>query len=276
MKFTSVLILALTLTISANAKVLQEGWYQVLLGNQHIGYVVQRYVFDENKKEFKVVSFTKTNALGGDLTSSLTANCDSGFAPLSYQSTTQTGKTPKLIDAVFKKDSMTAKITENGQTKTVQDKIKKGTFLSNFLIYMILNNKAGLKTGNSFDYNAIAEEDAETVKGHADVNEMEKVNGKDAYKILNDFKGVKYVNHVTHIGEVIDTKQPTSGIQMIAATKEQATKGFPSSEKLLKTLFGTLPKDNALAVATTKNEIGEVTPKEAPTKKLPVKTNENP
>jgi hypothetical protein len=160
------------------------------------------------------------------------------------------GKKPKLIDAVFKNGAMTAKVTEDGQTKTIQDKIDKGTFLSSFLVYMILNNKAGLKTGNNFEYNAVAEEDAKVYKGFADVNATEKSNGHDTFKILVKYKDVQSVNHVTPIGEMYDVKQPASSLQLIASKKEEATKGFANSDKLLKNLFGSIPKDSPLTVAS--------------------------
>jgi len=262
MKLTAVFIFISIFTIQTQAKTLQEGWFQLLSGQQHVGYIVQRYSFDDSKKQFKYVAYTKTNALGGNINESVTEVCDTGFAPVSYQYTSQVDKNAKLIDAVFKGDSMTAKITEGDQKNTIQEKIKKGTFLSNFLIYMILNNKAGLKTGNSFEYNAIAEEDAKVSKGFADVKEIETVNGHETFKILNNFKDIKSINHVSPIGEILDIKQPANGLQLIAAKKEDATKGFPSSDKLVKTLFGDIPKDSPLA--TPKAETKMPTKKSKP------------
>lgn len=245
MKFTSVLILITFLSAQfANAKVLQEGWYQILSGQQHVGYLVQRYDFDESKKQFKFTSFMKTNALGGDVTESVSALSSDGFDPISYQYTTQVGKTAKLIDASFKKGSMTAKITEGAETKTIQDTLKKGTFLSYFLVYMILQNKSGLKSGASFEYNAIAEEDAKVSKGYADVKEMENVNGHETFKVFNRFKDIKSISNITPIGEVVQVRQPVTGLQLVAASKDTATKGFPSSDKSLKSLFGTIPADS--------------------------------
>ncbi len=243
--FASILVFS----VSSSAKVLQEGWFKLLLGTQHAGYAVQKYSFDDAKKEFHVTTFTKTNALGGNFTESLTAKSTSGFDPISYQYTMTVGKKTKLIDAAFKNGSMTAKITEDGQTKTIEDKLAKGTFLSSFLVYMILNNKTGMKVGNSFEYNAIAEEDAKSYKGFADVSGTETVNGHETFKVLVKYKDTQYINHVTPIGEMYDVKQPASAVQLVAATKEEATRGFTSSDKLIKNLFGGLPQNSSLAIA---------------------------
>lgn len=248
MKFALVLIFSI-LTFQAKASVLQEGWYQILSGQQHVGYIVQRYDFDEAKKQFKFTSFMKTNALGGDITESVMAVSSDTFAPISYQYTTQAGKSVKLIDASFKNGSMTAKITENGETKTVQDAIKKEVFLSYFLVYKLLQHKTGIKSGVSLQFDAIAEEDAKVFKGFVDVKEMETVNGHEAFKVLNKFKDVKTISHITPIGEILQMKQPFTGLQSIAATKADATKGFPSSDKLIKTLFGNVPPDSHITKA---------------------------
>lgn len=252
MKLISALVIVSFLSINlAHAKTLQEGWFQILSGQQHVGYLVQRYSFDEAKKQFKFTSFMKTNALGGDVTESVNATSSDGFDPISYQYTTQAGKSIKLIDASFKAGAMTAKITENNEIKTIQDKLKKGTFLSYFLVYMILQNKSGLKSGVSFQYDAIAEEDAKAYTGFADVKEMEKVNGQEAFKVLNRFKDIKSISYITPIGEVIQVKQPVTGLQLIASTKADATKGFPSSDKSIKALFGTVPQDSHISQTKT-------------------------
>ncbi len=245
MKFIAALVL--TSFINCNllhAKTLQEGWYQILSGQQHVGYLVQRYEFDEKKKNFKFTSFMKTNALGGDVTESVTATASDGFEPISYQYTTLVGKSNKFIDASFKSGSMTAKITESGETKTIQEKLKKGTFLSYFLVYMILQNKSGLKSNVSFEYNAIAEEDAKSSKGFVDIKEMETVDGHETFKVFNRFKDIKSISNISPIGEVVRVRQPVSGLQLIAAPQAMATKGFPSSDKSLKSLFTTIPKDS--------------------------------
>jgi hypothetical protein len=264
MKFVSLLVIASFLNLQVlHAKVLQEGWYQILSGQQHVGYLVQRYDFDESKKQFKFTSFMKTNPLGGDVMESVAATSSDGFDPVSYQYTTQVGKSIKFIDANFKAGSMTAKINEGSEVKTVTDKVKKGTFLSYFLVYMILQNKAGLKSGTSFEYNAIAEEDAKAYTGYADVKEMETINGHESFKVLNRFKDVKSISNITPIGEVLQVRQPVTGLQLIAASKDDATKGFTLADKTLKSLFGTVPADSNFS-----KPVAAAAPAPAPTKEF--------
>lgn len=264
MKFISALFFVSFLSLSSlQAKVLQEGWYQILSGQQHVGYIVQRYDFDEAKKQFKYTSFMKTNALGGDVTESVSATASDSLAPVSYQYTTQVGKTAKLIDASFKKNTMTAKVTEGAETKTIQDTFKDDkVFLSYFLVYKLLGHKSGLKKGLSLQYDAIAEEDAKAYKGYVDVTDLEEVNGHQTFKVLNRFKEVKSISSITPIGEVLQVRQPVTGLQLIATTKETATKGFPSSDKSLKALFGTIPQDAHFAKAKAEAPKAEAAPAE--------------
>lgn len=259
MKLFSLLFITILLSSTVHAKTLQEGWFQILSGQQHVGYLVQRYDFDESKKQFKFVSFMKTNALGGDITESVSAAASDTFAPVSYQYTTLVGKSNKFIDASFKGDSMTAKVTEGGETKTIQEKLKsKEVFLSYFLVYKVLQHKTGLKSGLSLEYDAIAEEDAKAFKGYIDVKEMESINGKEAFKVLNRFKDIKSISHITPIGEIIQVKQPVTGLQLVAATREQATKGFPPADKSIKAIFGSVPADSH--IAKTQSAVPEKTP----------------
>src|SRR5690606_41368207 len=63
------------------------------------------------------------------------------------------------------------------------------------------------------------------------VTEMEDVNGHQSFKVLTRFKDIKSISNITPIGEVIQVRQPVTGIQLKAATQEVATKGFPSAAK---------------------------------------------
>lgn len=261
-----ILFLIFMINLRAHSAVLQEGWFQVLLGTQHVGYQVYRYEFDEKKKQFKFTSFTKTNALGGDLTDSLQAVSTQGFEPISYQYTSQVGKESKLIDAAFKNGQMTARIVEKGQTRTETLKIKKETFLSYFLVYLMLNNKSGIKKGLSFKYDAIAEEDAKVYTGFADIKDLEKINGHEVFRVTNKFKNVQAISFITPDGRMMEVRQPTIGSQLKIATQAEATKGFPSAEKSLKTLFKTIPEDSPLTkvkldVKPTQNDTPTVEPK---------------
>jgi len=238
----------------ASAEVLFEGYSKVLLDGVHVGYTVQRYEFDPKKKEFSTSYFLKTNQLAGNITESLTARAAADFKPISFQFTELVGDKPRTIDAQFSGDIMTAKITHNGQTQTIQKKIPKGTFLSSFLAYVMLQGKEGIKTGAKYTYNAVAEEDAGVYSGEAFVRGEETINGISAFKILNTFKGVQFVSYSTFKGEVIATRSPVQKISTeLVATIQEATAGLPVNSKALSQLFGSVPKgaDNPISRRTS-------------------------
>ena len=113
------LIFVLLTLKPASAAILFEGWSKVLISGKHVGYVIQRYDFDEKKKEFRSTHFLKTNADSGGLTESLAARADASFKPIAYQYTSVVSGKPTLIDATFKGDKMTAVVTEGKEKKTL-------------------------------------------------------------------------------------------------------------------------------------------------------------
>lgn len=247
---TFLFICSLTIAPKANAAILQDGWYKIVSGGQHVGFIVLRYEFDESKKQFTSTSYTQTNALAGGLKESLISVAAQDLAPISYQYTSQIGQIAKTIDAAFAKGVMTAKVTEAGKNESIQNKLNKGTFLSQFLVYLILQNPKGMKVGNKYVYSAIAEEDGKVHDGEAYISAMETVNGIETYKILNNFKGAKYISYVTPKGIVLLTKDPVQSLSTeLVANPEVATKGFDFNRKTLTLLFKTLPTGATVAKA---------------------------
>ncbi|MCC6276842.1 MAG: hypothetical protein IT289_02875 [Oligoflexia bacterium] len=239
------LILSL-FSYTASGKVLFEGWFDVYLGAKKVGYSVQRYEFGDGK--FKAVTYLKTNAEGGNITESLKAFSAPDLKPISYSYTSKAGDAVKLVDATFKGESMTLKINDGKAEKKEAKKIKKGTFLSTFLLYLMMSQENGLSVGKNYAYYAIAEEDGTTQNGKALVSGKEKVKGKEALKVLNEFKGDRFFSFVTPTGEFLLTRNPTNNIEMRRAdSQEAATKDFTVDKSSLKLLFGTLPGDQATA-----------------------------
>lgn len=239
-------ILALAVLIFpglVQANVLFEGWFEVYIGAKKVGFLVERYEFTDNK--FKAVSYLKTNKEGNDITESLKAYSGPDLKPISYAYTYKGGEEVKVIDATFKGEVMNLKIND-GKKETKQTKmIKKGTFLSTFLLYLILQQKTGgLKTGADYSYNAIAEEDGTAYTGSSLVSTLDKVKGRDAYKILNQFKGEKFFTWVTPKGEILLTRSPEKNIELrFADNQAQATKDMIVNLQDLKLLFGKIPGD---------------------------------
>lgn len=246
---------------------LQEGWYKIIAGGQHTGFMALRIELEKSTNRFISTSYIQTNALGGNLKESLVAISDSKLSPISYQYTSQVGSETRMIDAAFSsqpgptpKDkkkkpvpvqTLTAKVKRGDQTETLQTKLEPGTFLSQFLVYVMLQSPKGLKQGNNFVYNSVLEENGEVRTGEAYVSGIEKYRGLDTFKIMvtqkdpsaDRSKDQKFINYVTPQGLILMTKAPAAALSVeMVATQEEATKGFDVNQKTLAMLFKTLPK----------------------------------
>jgi hypothetical protein len=243
-------MVAITAVKPAAAAILFEGWSKVLISGKHVGYVVQRYDFDEKKKEFRSTHFLKTNAESGGLTESLAARADSSFKPIAYQYTNVVSGKPTLIDATFKGDKMTAVVTEGKEKKTLKNTLPKGTFLSAFLGYVMLQGKEGLKKGVKYEYQGILEESALVSKGEAYIAEEETVSGIPVFRILNTINGSKFISLATHKAEILGTVSPSAGVQtVLVPTMEEAVAGLTVNSQALIQLFGSMPKGKENEIA---------------------------
>lgn len=236
----------------ANAEVLFEGYSKILMSGQHVGFVVQRYEFDAKKKEFKSAYYLRTTKEAGDITESLTARANAKLSPISFEFTNLTGTTGKMIDGKFKGEQMTLTIKEQGKSKTVKKKIPKDAFLSNFLAYLMLQGKQGIKSGVKYSYRAIAEEEGEVFAGEAAIVSEEVIKGQPSFKVLNNFKNAQFVSYVTHKGEILSTNMPTQQIstELVATQKEAiGAPGITFNSTVIALLFGDVPKGTMNAVA---------------------------
>ncbi len=227
---------------SVRAEVLFEGYSKILSGGVHIGYAIARYEFDNKKKQFVATTFLKTNEFGGNLTESLKAVSTEDLKPLSYQYTTLVGNQVKVIDAKFEKGKILASVKDGQKNEKIGKEMPKGSFLSSFLAYVMLRSPQGLKADTKYEFQAIAEEDAAVYNGIAFVKNQEDYNGIKALRILNEFKGTKFISMVTERGEILSTKSPVQGIATeLVAKPSDATATFPVPATTLKALFGNIP-----------------------------------
>lgn len=246
-------ILILLASLSARADILFEGYSKILSGEDQIGYVISRYEFDAKKKTFVSTYFLKTGKGPSEITESLKAIADSELAPISYEYTSLAGKETKTIDAKFKNGNLSAVVTTNGKIQRLEKKIPKGTFLSTFLVYLMLKSKDGLKSETNYEYQAIAEEDGGIYKGQALVGKEEVFNGFKVFKILNTFKDSKFLSYVNERGEVLGTNALGQAITTeLTAVPGDATANQSYSANLLKTLFGGVPAGTANVAARAK------------------------
>jgi len=235
---------------ASRADLLFEGYSTVLLEGVHVGYIVQRFEFDNKKQEFITAYYLKTNQIGGNITESLKARSSASLKPISYQFTELVGEKAKTIDAQFNGDNMTATIQSDGRKQVVQKKIPKGAFLASFLGYVMPQGKEGIKKGVKYSYQAIAEEDAVVSSGEAYIAGEEAIHGINAFKILNTFKGVQFVSYCTFKAEVIATRSPVQKISTeLVANVREATAGLTLNSSALTQLFGSVPKGTENPVA---------------------------
>ena len=271
--YAVILLAILIVPLNSHAEILFEGYSKILSGDQHIGYVVSRYEFDSKKKQFISTYLLKTGKGNGEVTESLHAVADSELAPISYEYTTLAGKDAKTIDARFKAGTLSAVIKTGGKIQRIEKKIPKGTFLSTFLVYLMLKSKDGLKSETNYEYQAIAEEDAAIYKGQALVGKEENHNGFKAFKILNTFKDSKFLSFVNERGEVLGTNAMGQNITTeLVADPSDATTGQSFSSTILKTLFGNVPAGTTNVVS--RNEKIKSTPSAAPSKQSGVPQGE--
>jgi hypothetical protein len=235
---------------AARADVLFEGYSKILSGGVHVGYIIARYEFDNKKKQFIATTFLKTNEFGGNLTESLKAYSTDEMVPLSYQYTTLVGTQTKTIDAKFEKGKMFANVKDGDKVEKISKEIPKGTFLSSFLAYVMLRSPTGLKADSSYNFQAIAEEDAAVHKGLAVIKNQEDFKGIKGLKVLNEFKSSKFISVINEKGEVFSTKSPVQGIATeLVAKPGDATASFSIPTAILKNLFGDVPTGQVNALS---------------------------
>lgn len=231
------------MSVTSQAEVLFEGYYKVTQFDKHIGFIVLRNEVDAKAKQYKTTSFLKLSKNGFNMTESLQTKSDLSLTPISYTYLSTTANETKTIDAEFSKDKATFVINENGKKKTLSKKMSKDVFLSNALYYMMLNSKTGIKTNTHFNFEAIAEETAEPMKGTADVDKKLVTEGKlQLLKVTNKFAGSEYENLLTDRGEVYSAYTPATGIKtLLVKNTAEATEGVKLSSGVLEKIFGEVP-----------------------------------
>jgi hypothetical protein len=249
--YKAIFVVIFGISSFGSAEVIFEAYSKVFSGGVHAGFTISRYEFDTKKKQFTFTSFLKTNALAGNVMESIQATSKADLTPIQYSYTslqgievpgTQVKTEVKTIDAKFAKGKMTADVKVGGKITKIKKDLPKGTFLSYFLVYAILNNPKGMTEDTKYEYQAIAEEDAEIVKGVAYVKSIEDQNGMKVYKVLNDFKNMKFVSYITKKGEILSTKSPADSIgSEVVAQSSSATAGFQIPTSLIQQLFGSIP-----------------------------------
>lgn len=265
-----VTLMLIFLTNQGRAQVLFEGYSKITLGGEFIGFVVQRYEYQAEKRNFISTYLIKYNEQGGSMTESLVATANDGLEPISYTYNMLSPETgAKTIDAKFEKGKLKISTTEKGKTVKKEKVLPKGTFFSSFLAYVILKNPKGLKASARYDYQAVAEEDGDVYKGTATVQSQENYKGIPVFKILNDFKDTQFISYTTEKGEILATTSPQKALNLeLMPDAAQAMGGLSVSADNLKILFGNIPEGKVHPLAAAPVEVN----KPAAVKKLELQT----
>lgn len=225
------------------AKPLFEGYYKVTIGENHIGYLIQRFDLNSQNKTFENTYYMHMVIGGVTSIESLQASCDLNFKPIKYKYTSLDDKKAIAIDAVTRGKRMSVKVIENKKARVRDVRLDDQAFFVSFLNYMMLKHPKGLQIGNKYEYAAVAEEDGGLAKGIAWIKERVSEMGMDTYRILNTYKGDKFVNWVNDKGESIKTYVPK--IQLTAElvrSQQEATGSIPFNDKTVRLLFGSIPR----------------------------------
>ncbi len=263
----------------ATKEVLFEGYFKININKQHLGYLISKYEFDPISKRFFATIFTKTGALGDNITESVKAVSDANLAPINYEYlslSSERGKTTsKKIEATFRfkkettkkklpssknpaKNKLTlfATVIQDGKMSKLETDLPEDTFLSYFLAYLMLKSKTGIQTNSNYEYKAIAEEKAKLTSGISFVKAIEDFNGYKAYRIENEFDSQNFISYLTDRGELLGVINPKLGIETeLMAKPNEAVGTFPFPTAILKTLFGEVPLGtNNIVSKTLKKE----------------------
>lgn len=247
-------------------EIMFEGYYRVEAESKHIGYIVQRYEFDSKAKQFTFISFMRIKLGDKIIQESTKGKANDKFHPISYNYTSQVNEAMKAIDATFTGQVMKIKITDGKTIKDPTYKIPEGTFLSSFLIYVMLQKK--LPLNQAFKYSAVVEEDGDSRWGKALLETKEQKGSVVQFSILNAFKEGEFRSKLLAVpdpnpkekdkyikAEIIfteDTKQSLT--TRLVASPAEATEGQMVPNKIMTTLFGGMPTGKVNMVANPPKE----------------------
>lgn len=233
------------------AEVMFEGYYRIDLESKPVGYSVMRYEFDAKAKNFIVTSFTRAKFGDQIVQESYKGKTTDRFEPVTYQYTSIVGDKTKMIDATFKSEIMNLTINDGKTARKETHKIPKGTFLSSFLPYMLLQKK--LTLNQAFRYDALAEESGNVYTGKSLIQSKEQRGPYEILRILNNYMREDFVSEMAVVrdpknpdkfikGEVFKTNSPVKNLSThLVSAANLATDGQLVPNKVMISLFGGMP-----------------------------------
>ena len=247
-------------------EIMFEGYYRIEASGKSIGYTIQRFEYDAKSKTFESTSFLKIKMGDKLIQESLKGKSNDKFHPISYSYTSQVNEVVKGIDATFNGTIM--KLKKNDGKKVIDEthKIPDGSFLSSFLVFVMLQKK--LPLNQAFKYSGIAEEEGAGYWGKAWLESKEQKGKLTVFRVLNSFKGEEFISQLAAIadpdpkekdkyvkGEVLTTESPKQSLTTrLVATPNLATEGHLVPNKILVSLFGAVPTGKVNVVTNPPKE----------------------
>lgn len=221
-----------------------DGYYKLTSENRHVGYVIHQFSLD--KKELTHTYYVYMQTTEGAYIESLQGKSNVDLSPKSYRYTSFDGENGLTLDAVVQTKKLTIKTTKNKKSTIREVPLRKGVFLSSILQFLMLKNPKGIQVGLKYTYSAVAEEDGRTYDGVAWVKKEEMVEGKKSFRVLNKFKGQKFISWLNQEGHVLKTRAVANGIEAtLQSNPQEAVASFPMNKKTLELLFGKIPVGQA-------------------------------
>jgi len=276
---------------AVNAGVISEGWYKVLMSGEHQGYMVERTNYDPSTKLYTVNTFLRTHPKSGNASESTSAvfhGAEKNFAPVSSKYIWLGGDSARTVEAKYNGRIVSAIINQHNNKKPLsftkelqsdgrksedaKEKAQPDLILAAAVRMRIFlgpeSLKSGIKVGQRFDFDAIAEEGAKSngdSQGYYDtlnvypykvqIVDLANEGGFETFRFVTSYLGQESVSYYTLTGDLVRVSVPQKGIEIVRVDSEaSAVYGLPKSEKSLKEQFGTVPVATPLRRLPTRQE----------------------
>lgn len=212
---------------------------------EHVGFLFNRYSYDNKAKQFQLLQVSRlVGANGLENTEVINATTDEDFRPITYEYTNSVGRDTKMLSSIVAGNKMRIVTRFRGTMTTDTIELPQRIFLSEFLIFVMMRNKLGLKEYSAQSYDAIAAQDGRVYHGETSVGKaVDFAKGVKAIPVTTQFRSAKYLAYVTDTGKILKVEQSgldgTKGLQIeLVETDLDAVGSLNVPNDVLIRLFG--------------------------------------
>lgn len=229
------------------SQVFFEGYMKLTEFGKHVGFSVTRA--EQQKDRFRISYLLQFQNQSNFVIEAYVTLSDLSGKPLEIRYLSETNQQKKGYKAKYLKDDLWEyEPLEPGPKKILKKKlsaqgISKPTelFFSSSLNWILTRLPLFQQNHVTFEYQAIEEESFEPVQAKLQILDWENYQGLRVKRILNYWKGVKFVALITAEGVPVFVEAPTLGLQSVLTSKAVATKGFPLMSSVFEPIFGSIP-----------------------------------